>query len=94
MMSGEYFLDDKAKDELKNKKKREDKMARKQEKTDAKAREFQAPEEDLPVKAEKVKKSSKKDKSEIDAPKDTGVSKRPNVEDLKNKFLKKKKKTE
>ena len=29
MMSGEYFLSDKAKDELKNKKKREEKLARK-----------------------------------------------------------------
>jgi len=97
MMSGEYFLSDKAKDDLKNKKKREDKMASKQAKTDSKAREFEAPEEDLPAKAEKVKKSSKKDKSSsevVDAPKITGVSKRPDVEDLKNKFLKKKKKVE
>ena len=56
MMSGEYFLSDKAKDELKNKKKREEKQARKQEKADAKAREFEAPEEDLPSKKDKKAK--------------------------------------
>ena len=48
MMSGEYFLSDKAKDEIEGKKKREEKAARKQEKANAKAREFEAPEDDLP----------------------------------------------
>jgi len=62
MMSGEYFLSDKAKDELKSKKKREDKMAKKQEKIDAKAKEYEAPEEDLPTKKEKkARKNSNED---------------------------------
>ena len=54
MMSGEYFLSDKAKDDLKKKKKREEKQARKQEKMQAKAREFEAPEEDLLPSKEKA----------------------------------------
>ena len=59
MMSGEYFLSDKAKDDLKKKKKREEKLARKQEKQDAKAKEFEAPEDDLPAgKDKKAKKES------------------------------------
>ena len=56
MMSGEYFLSDKAKDDLKKKKKREEKQARKQEKMQAKAREFEAPEEDLLPSKEKASK--------------------------------------
>ena len=84
MMSGEYFLSDKAKEDLKNKKKREEKLARKQEKIEAKNREFEAPEEDLPVKKEKkARRQSNED-----------MPKRPEIEDLKNKFLKKRKKTE
>ena len=89
MMSGEYFLSDKDKDELKKKNKREEKMARKQEKIDTKAREFEAPEEDLPVKKEK---KSKKDKEVTEKVEPTST--RPDIEDLKNKFLKKKKKVE
>ena len=84
MMSGEYFLGDKEKDELKNKKKREEKLARKAEKMEAKAREFEAPEEDLPAKKSKKDKKVKKDE-------ESGVPKRPDIEDLKNKFLKKRK---
>ena len=87
MMSGEYFLSDKAKDELKNKKKREEKQERKQEKLDAKAREFEAPDEDDNA-GSKDKAASKGKKSSDSA------SKRPEIEDLKNKFLKKRKKVE
>jgi len=86
MMSGEYFLSDKAKDELKNKKKRDEKIQRKQQKVDAKAKEFEAPEEDLPVAKEK---KSKKESSDT---KDKVVHKRPDIDDLKDKFLTKKKK--
>ena len=50
----------------------------------AKAREFEAPEEDMPPK----KKDKKKDSSRDDVPK------RPDIEELKNKFLKKRKKVE
>lgn len=81
-MTGEYFLSDKAKEDLKHKKKREEKLARKQEKLQAKAREFEAPEEDLPAKS-KSKKSLKTQNAESDSPK------RPDIEDLKKKFLKK-----
>ena len=88
-MSGEYFLSDKAKDDLKNKKKREEKLARKQEKMEAKAREFEAPEEDLPT-VEKKKK--KKTSDESVGKTDSLTQKRPNVEDLKAKFLKKRQK--
>ena len=89
MMSGEYFLSDKAKDDLKNKKKREEKLARKQEKMEAKAREFEAPEEDLPT-VEKKKKKKTSDETENKT--DSLTQKRPNVEELKAKFLKKRQK--
>ena len=59
MMSGEYFLSDKAKDDLKHKKKRDEKQARKQEKLAAKAREYEAPEEDTMPPAKKDKKTTK-----------------------------------
>ena len=49
MMSGEYFLTDKVKDDMKNKKKREEKIAQKQLKLEAKAKEYDAPEGDLPA---------------------------------------------
>ena len=51
---------------------------------EAKAREFEAPEEDLPP--TKKSKKEKKDKEEDSS------AKRPDIEDLKNKFLKKRKK--
>ena len=98
MMSGEYFLSDKAKDDLKKKKKREEKQAQKQERLQAKAREFEAPEEDLPATTTKEKVSMKKPKdkesgSSAAADQDKkAVNKRPDIEELKNKFLKKRKK--
>ena len=52
---------------------------------EAKAREYEAPEEDLPP--TKKSKKEKKDKEE-----DSSAAKRPDIEDLKNKFLKKRKK--
>ena len=78
MMSGEYFLSEKAKEDLKNKKRREEKLARKQEKQLEKSKLFQAPEETVPP---------KKTKSEGN---EAGTLK-PNIEELKNKFLKKRK---
>ena len=90
MMSGEYFLSDKAKDDLKKKNRREEKMARKQEKIDTKAREFEAPEEYLPAKKDKKAKKEKSEEKE----QATSSKQRPDIEDLKNKFLKKRKKVE
>lgn len=81
MMSGEYFLTDKVKDDMKNKKKREEKIAQKQLKLEAKAKEYDAPEGDLPAAQDK---KSKKESS------DAAIHKRPDVDELKNKFLKKK----
>ena len=80
-MSGEYFLTDKVKDDMKNKKKREEKIAQKQLKLEAKAKEYDAPEGDLPAAQDK---KSKKESS------DAAMHKRPDVDELKNKFLKKK----
>lgn len=71
---------------MKNKKKREEKLARKTEKTNAKSREYDAPEEDLPP----TTKKAKKDKSETT--KEEKSSKRPDIDELKNKFLKKRSK--
>jgi len=61
---------------------------------DAKAREFEAPEEDLvPAEgAKKEKKSSKKDKAEKVEKEEKSA--RPDIDDLKNKFLKKRKRVE
>lgn len=58
MMSGEYFLSDKAKDKLQKEKKREQKEARKEQKIQDRNKTLQAPEdEDAP---EKVKYENRK----------------------------------
>ena len=77
MMTGEYFLSEQAKENIKNQRKREQKLSRKQEKIEAKNREFEAPEEDD---APKTKKAELHDSS-----------KKPDIEQLKSKFLKRKK---
>ena len=77
MMTGEYFLSEQAKENIKNQRKREQKLSRKQEKIEAKNREFEAPEEDD---APKTKKAEVHDSSQ-----------KPDIEQLKNKFLKRKK---
>ena len=77
MMTGEYFLSEQAKENIKNQRKREQKLSRKQEKIEAKNREFEAPDEDD---APKTKKTELHDSS-----------KKPDIEELKNKFLKRKK---
>ena len=76
MITGEYFLGEKAKENAEKEKKREAKAAKKQEKVEAKLRDLQAPEEVVPevvVQATEQKKSSK-----------------PDIDALKKKFLKKK----
>jgi ribosomal RNA assembly protein len=75
MMSGEYFLTDRAKTDIKNAKKRDQKAQRKQDKVDSKHREFIAPVEDAPATKEKG---------------GSGRPDRPDIDELKNKFLKKK----
>ena len=77
MMTGEYFLSEKAKENIKNQRKREQKLSRKQEKVEAKNREFEAPEEDD---APKTKQAQLYDGEQ-----------KPDIEQLKNKFLKRKK---
>ena len=63
-------------------------MAKKQDKMDAKNREFEAPEEDM-VPTEKKSKKEKKDKGDKEE-----KSARPEIEDLKAKFLKKRKRVD
>ena len=58
----------------------------------AKAREFEAPEEDLPAEKAISKKKSKDKESGGSDQERKVVNKRPDIEELKNKFLKKRKK--
>lgn len=76
MMTGEYFLSDKAKENIEREKKREAKEQRKQEKIQEKMKVFEAPpeEEVQPKKDEKLSTKSSK----------------PDIDELKKKFLKKK----
>lgn len=77
METGEYFLSEEVKKNIKNEKKRVEKEAKKQAKKEKKMEVFIAPEEDQP----KAKQQDNEEK----------VSKKPNIDDLKKKFLKKKK---
>jgi ribosomal RNA assembly protein len=83
MMSGEYFL---TKDE-KDKKKRDEiqtqREAKRAEKVEAKNKLFQAPEEDQPA---PIKKRDQKAQE-----KEKAKTSKPDINELKNKFLKKKK---
>ena len=74
MFSGEYFLSEKAKEDKKRELKRESKELRKQEKIANRNKDFEAPEEEAPVKSKEKHNSSAK----------------PDVNELKKKFLKKK----
>lgn len=74
MFSGEYFLTEKMKQEQQNERKRDQKAARKQEKIDAKNRQFVAPDEDQRPEGKVVAAGKGK----------------PDINELKNKFLKKK----
>ena len=82
-MSGEYFL---TKDE-KEKKKKDEVLAKREhkraEKINAKNQVFDAPEEDLPQ-----IKDKKRDKKAEE--KESKSKSKPDINDLKNKFLKKK----
>lgn len=83
MMSGEHFLSNEQKEKDAVEKKREAKEAKKQKKSAEKAKLFEAPAEDLPEppkKRQKVKDEEKPAKSS-----------KPDINDLKSKFLKKKK---
>ena len=82
MMSGEHFLSNDQKEKKVLEKKREVKDAKKQQKNVEKAKLFEAPAEDLPEPPKKKQKKSE-DKKE--------KSSKPDIDDLKNKFLKKKK---
>jgi hypothetical protein len=76
MMTGEYFLSDKAKENIEREKKREAKEQRKLDKIQEKMKVFEAPpeEEVQPKKEEKLSAKSSK----------------PDIDELKKKFLKKK----
>lgn len=98
MMSGEYFL---TKDEINQKaqeKKRDQRDAKKQEKVEAQHKLFEAPAEDLPQREKQNKRQKKAEEKALAAVvKDEGAAapkkyenKKPDVNDLKNKFLKKK----
>ncbi len=73
MMTGEYFLSEKAKDNIEKEKKRAVKEQKKQEKIEQKLKVLEAPAEE--VKEDKVP---------------TVKSSKPDLEELKKKFLKKK----
>ena len=79
MASGEYFLSEKEKKEEVSKKKRDSKEDRKKDKIERQAKLFEAPTEEAPSKSNSSK-----------AQPIAGM--RPDIEELKNKFLKKKKK--
>ena len=86
MMSGEYFL---TKDEKEKKKKDEinaKREVKKQEKIQTKNQMFEAPEEDMPQLSNTHKKKRDKKAEE----KDIQVKSKPDINELKNKFLKKK----
>ncbi len=83
MMTGEYFLSEKAKDMQKHEKKRVEKESKKQEKVEKKLKQFEAPDEVQEQQARKALKEEVRGKKHDD-------SKKPDIEDLKKKFLKKK----
>lgn len=85
MMSGEYFL---TKDEVEKKKKDEIQARRdqkKQEKIEAKNRLYEAPEEDLNTESKRKRDKKAEDKNTVKV-----NSSKPDIDELKNKFLKKK----
>ena len=73
-MSGEYFLTEKMKEEKQNEKKREQKAQRKQDKIDTKNKQLIAPDEDKKITEKPV----------------FNVAVKPDINELKKKFLKKK----
>lgn len=78
MMTGEFFLSEKAKANQEKEKRRDEKEKKKQEKLEAKNKEFVAPVDEAPVVVEKSEKKEKHSGS------------KPDLEELKKKFLKKK----
>ena len=80
MMTGEYFLSDKAKENIEREKKREQKEQKKQDKIHEKMKVFEAPKEDLEATAKKEEKAAATKASNT----------KPDLEELKKKFLKKK----
>lgn len=86
MMTGEYFLAEKVKDAKRQDKKREEKENKKQEKVEKKLKQFEAPDEAQEMEAKKAKKEQTEGKS-----KRVDDARKPDIEDLKKKFLKNKK---
>ena len=84
-MSGEYFLTKEQKNEKAQEEKREKTEQKKRDRVSRQNALFEAPDEDLP---EKPKNKREKKKEE----KDSTHSSKPDINDLKNKFLKKSKK--
>lgn len=81
MMTGEYFLSEKVKENIEREKKREQKELKKQDKIDKKNANLVAPEDTplvAPIEVAKVEASAKK-------------SSKPDIDELKKKFLKKSK---
>ena len=75
-MTGEYFLSEKAKEDIKREKKRDQKDTRKQDRAQERNKTLAAPEDEEATEAQQAHKY---------------VNKKPtNVDDLKSKFLKKK----
>ncbi|CDW83938.1 ribosomal rna assembly protein mis3 [Stylonychia lemnae] len=91
MLSGEYFLSEKAKQNVENEKKRVVKEQKKQDKIQQKLKQFEAPDEDKEKEQNKAKKT-KSNKEQKEDSKPILNSKKPDIDELKNKFLKNKKK--
>lgn len=84
MMSGEYFLTKEEVHAKAQEAKQEARESKKHSKVEAKMKLFEAPSEDLPKVEKKNKRKAKAAEKEHDS------AKKPDIDDLKKKFLKKK----